>query len=459
MRTPCFLTLIAALSLTGSARADTVFAVHTDFFSPGTASALSVHAPWDAKEDIVTVGSDPVVRNAFGHVYVVNRFGSDDVMVIDPRSASTSHAFSLGAGSNPQDIALITPDDAFVTRFNSRWLYRVNPMTGVVTDSVDLGGFADADGLPEMVMMTVDGDRVFVQLQRLNQDGFFEPVPPSYLAVIDVTTGRLVDTDASREGVQAIELTGLNPGQKMTVDADARRLYVSTIGSFGALDAGIEVIDLDALSSLGFVSTEAQLGGDVGGFAIVNDDVGVAYASNDFFFTTALVRFDMNTGALMDSLFVTPSFVSSLAYHAETSQLFMTDRDANAPGLRVFDPLAGVEITTEPIDAGTAPPIDLTIVADATVDVPGSLASLPPVVRAAPNPSASRTVFRFDAEAASSLAVYDVAGRLVRRLDVAAGARAASWDLTDAQGRHVANGVYVVRVPGLGATGRVVVTR
>ncbi|HMB70377.1 MAG TPA: FlgD immunoglobulin-like domain containing protein, partial [bacterium] len=65
------------------------------------------------------------------------------------------------------------------------------------------------------------------------------------------------------------------------------------------------------------------------------------------------------------------------------------------------------------------------------------------------------------ARAAAAIALVDVSGRLVRRLDVAAGASAVRWDGGAADGRRVSSGVYFLRLTGQGAGGsaRIVVVR
>lgn len=81
------------------------------------------------------------------------------------------------------------------------------------------------------------------------------------------------------------------------------------------------------------------------------------------------------------------------------------------------------------------------------------------VLRAAPNPFASSTQVRFaipaQGVASHSLAIYDLAGRLVRRISSGAlsgGAHAATWDGRDSQGSAVAAGVYLARLEANGAT-------
>jgi hypothetical protein len=73
------------------------------------------------------------------------------------------------------------------------------------------------------------------------------------------------------------------------------------------------------------------------------------------------------------------------------------------------------------------------------------------VLRASPNPFNPRTTIRFDLPDAGQarLAVYDVAGRLVKVLvegETLAGSHEAVWDGRDASGRAVPSGSYLARL-------------
>jgi hypothetical protein len=88
-----------------------------------------------------------------------------------------------------------------------------------------------------------------------------------------------------------------------------------------------------------------------------------------------------------------------------------------------------------------------------TVDAP-AIAGAPGRLRAAPNPFRAATVI--EASGRGDVEIFDVQGRLVRRLHPS-GERAV-WDGTDAAGRRVAAGAYLVRqaVRGEVHTARVV---
>jgi flagellar hook assembly protein FlgD len=70
---------------------------------------------------------------------------------------------------------------------------------------------------------------------------------------------------------------------------------------------------------------------------------------------------------------------------------------------------------------------------------------------AAPNPFNPRTTIRFDLPAAGTvrLAIYDVAGRLVKVLvegEIPAGSHEAVWDGRDTSGRSAPSGSYLARL-------------
>ena len=103
----------------------------------------------------------------------------------------------------------------------------------------------------------------------------------------------------------------------------------------------------------------------------------------------------------------------------------------------------------------------LLLVADGT--------SVPQTVSlAAPHPNPARTWaalrFGLPRNAAVSIAIFDVTGRLVRELagtQFAAGEHALTWDLCDSGGAPVSSGLLFVRMnaDGLTRTGRLVVVR
>lgn len=449
-RTIMLLALIAA-----PCRAeDFLFAVTTDYETSGQTARVELETPWSPQTNLEPIGSDPVVRSWRNKIYVINRLFADDVQVLDPGAGyDTVLEFSVGAGSNPQDIAFVDDARAYVSRYESVWLYEVNPSTGAITDSIDLGAFADADGLPEMAQMAVWDGHLFVQLQRIDR-GTWTPVPPAYLAVIDLATNALVDADRSSPGVQAIPLAVTNPSGPARLDEGAGKMYVGGVGAYLVNDGGVERIDLATLSSDGIVATEAQLGGDLGVFALAGGK-GFATVSNDFFFTTRVVSFDLAAGTLLDTLYTTDGYIPDMECDMGTSHLFVADRKVTAPGVHVFDTGSGARLTPAPISVGL-PPADLEIVRGVEAGVDHTAASemmrLGRGAWAEPNPvrGDTRLFFRASGSAASTATIYDIRGRVIRELvgaeSAANGYAFLSWDGRDRNGRVAPPGTYFSRI-------------
>jgi hypothetical protein len=272
--------------------------------------------------------------------------------VIDPNTFRTILQFSVGAGSNPHDILVVDRRTAYVSRHASYLLWEVDPSTGALKSTIDLSGFADEDGIPEMSMMARDGHHLFVQIQRL--EGGQVIVPPSYLAVIDIRTNQLVDTDPGRDGVQGITLTGLVPSFKMEIDEPSRRLYVNEPSEIHVPDGGVDEIDLDTLTSLGFITTEMQNLLDISGFVLVSPVKGYLITHSDFPHSSHLQPFSRIDGSgLGDQLTATFTQVDSLVHDPVTDQLFFPDPLVD--GVLVFDATTQVLLSQDPVDTGAGP--------------------------------------------------------------------------------------------------------
>jgi hypothetical protein len=343
--------------------AEHVFVVTSDGASGNTA-ALAIDPPWTPLPDLEPIGGEAIVRHFFGKHYVVNR-DVGTIQVIDPATFETIVEFSVGAASRPQDILVVGRHQAYVSRHESAVLLEVDPTDGAVKDTIDLGAFADADGLPEMSMMALDGKHLFVQIQRLDRRASMAPVVPSYLAVVDVSTNQLVDVAPAIPGLQAIRLTGLVPSFKMFVEPETRRLYVSEPADFCCEhEGGIDEIDLDLLRALGHVTTEQKLQTlDLGAFTMISADEGYAVTHTEIVESTHVTAFSRETGAPTGQAYTTLfGSVRSLAHDPETSQVFFPDfTNDGTIGVVVFDSTTDETLTRAPIDAG-GPPTDLVIV-------------------------------------------------------------------------------------------------
>ena len=337
----------------------------------GNSAALELDPPWMVDPDLEAVGARAVVRYFFGRHYVVND-SSGDIQVIDPATFDTVLRFSVGPDSRPQDILVIDPQTAYVSRYNSTLLYKVNPATGEMLGQIDLAIFADADGFPEMSMMALDRNHLFIQIQRIDRAVGENPVVPSYLAVVDVTTDQLVDVNSQKAGAPGIVLVGRVPSLKMHIDSRARRLFVLTPGVRLDVSDGIEEVDLDGLTSLGFVFPEKQSIGDVGAFVMVSPDRGYALGHTDITESSHLFMFTREDGRVTNELYLTFDIIRSMAYDPGTASLFFPDSGALTPGIHILDTTTNTGLVSSPIPTGL-PPRDLVIARPLT---PGAAADL-----------------------------------------------------------------------------------
>lgn len=345
--------------------AASVFVVTTDF-QTGSYAVFPVDAPGDIAVSLGRLHSDAVALHHDSLVYVINRLGGDSIQALDPRAGfATLWECSVGNGTNPHDLIFAAPDKAYVPLYERRELLIVDPSVGAtcegfVRGSIDLGPLTDADGVPEMDTGAIVGGRLFLTLQRLDRDAFFRPSEDSLLAVIDVASDALIDVDPSTDAIDGIVLAGKNPftgGQGLMFDGDGN-IVVNDVGSFGDLaDGGIERIDPRTLTSLGFLMTETELGGNLTDFVLVDERTGYAVVT-DLQFRNFLVRIDPTERRIVDTLIASDEYLVDLELEPTRGELYLTDRTLRAPGIRIFRTSDGVELTPEPIDTGL-PPFDV----------------------------------------------------------------------------------------------------
>lgn len=455
-----FVTVVGAAMVLPLSRAageppwDYVVSVNSDYDVSGRVSVVDAVPPWSVDDPVATVHSDASARYHDGLVYVINHLYGDNIQVLDPsQDFATVLQFSVGPGSNPQDMAFVSGSRAYVSRNESALLYEVDPTTGAVTDSIDLSPMADADGLPEMSGMALRGGLLFVALQRLDRDYYWTPVPPSYLAVVDTATNEVVDVDTLTPGVQGVELPVTNPYRDILVDEDEGLLYVACSGSWGSLDGGIVEVDPVALEAVGLVSTEMQLGGEFYDFTLpVAGRAHAVVSTSSPSWEQFCVAFDWTTGEKLENVWKPGGYsVMDVEVHEGSGQLFLADRTYESPGVRVFDVSDGTQLTTGPVTA-SLPPHDLLVVGDEVAAVeqadwdPASMR-----LSARPNPSSGDCALAFLLSGAGRVraVVHDASGRLVRVLadrPFPAGEVSLAWDGRDEHGRAVASAVYFVRV-------------
>ena len=445
---------VSLLLLANSASAQSDLFVITTDFSTGSTAFLAANAA-EAEVNLLGIHSDAVGHYHDGRVYIVNRLGQDNILVLDAMDLRTPLTqFSVGNGANPHDIEIVAPDKAYVTRYDAASLLIVNPQNGAELGEIDLSAFADADGLPEVSQIVRVGDRLYLSCQRLDRNGGWGPVDVSYLIVVDLATDTLVDVDPDAEGMQGIALSAANPNSMAVV---GEQIAVGVVVGFGDRAGGVEIVDTATNRSLGLAVSEEDLGGDITSMVLVDQDRGYAVVADENF-ANSVRPFELSSGTVGASLEnISGGFIPSLAVDGD--RLIVADRgsfaDPASAGLKFYDAATGAFLSG-PIDTGL-PPQDIVVLSDVTIPtaVEETADALPQefaLEAAYPNPFNASVQIPFavwQANTPVELTVHDVLGRTVRTLiagPMDTGRHVLHWDGRNAAGEPVGNGAYLVQL-------------
>jgi hypothetical protein len=432
---------------------DYLFVLTAEYdYTAGNFSLVDLDSFENHDNNLGALHADAIARAYGGLVYVINRYGADNIQVLDPEDGfATVRQFTTGAGSNPQDICFVHEERAFVTRYDAPELWEVNPLTGENTDAIDLSALADPDGLPEMHAMAICGELLYVTLQRLDRDNYWLPVPPSYLAVIDLETNTLLDADPGSPGLQGVALMATNPKGSIHVDPLTGDFLIAETGSYGVLDGGIERLDPTCRQSAGFVVTEDTLGGDLDLWDSLAGHRGFAVVLSPTW-TTAVVAFDLQTGHNLGTVIASSEFAyPHLMVDPTRRQLLLADFSYAAPGLRAFSTDSLGPLTPEPVDVGLYPRWLLPLQGPNSTAPEGVAVAWTADFMARPQPAVDgvNLLWSGTLQERATLEILDLEGRclavLVHEQVIPTGFEQ-RWTGRDDRGRRLPAGIYLARL-------------
>lgn len=213
-------------------------------------------------DSLAAVTGDTVVVVDGGAVWALNRSNQNSLRRYAPEDLRVPlWEVSTGEASNPQDLA-ICGGEAWVSRYESNRLLRLNPEDGSTLGETDLSAYADEDGLAELNDLVAIGDTLYVTAQQLNRDHAYQAEGGLILA-LDCGSG---------------EVTGSwSPGPNPTIEllGDARLLvrtgvYFDADGAF-LYDGGVRLLDTEAGELGQPLITEQELGKNLGGAAAAGE--------------------------------------------------------------------------------------------------------------------------------------------------------------------------------------------
>ena len=320
-----------------------VAAVSGDFVATGILS--TVDAPSlavDSGAVAGVAGADPAIRRLGDELFVINRFGGDNVTIVDAGTLALVDQLATGSGSNPQDVAVVG-DKLYVAALGADSVLVIDRTDPDPIVEIDLSTLDD-DGFPDCVSAAAVGTRVYVVCGLL--DNFAADVAAK-LVVID-TTDDSVET--------SIDLPSRNPlGWLEAVGSD---LYMVTVPDFQDYSEGCLVrITTGATPTATCAISNDAIDGYLTEISPAGDQVwGVRYAYDASFNGSGdVVPVDLDAdtiGTVVDAAGVQATDLTSCGDH-----VFIADKAAGAEGLRVYqvEGTSLVELSTAPLDIGLPP--------------------------------------------------------------------------------------------------------
>jgi hypothetical protein len=290
-----------------------------------------------------SVQGDSVLRSDGQRLFVVNRT-ANNVTVIGRDGSQigwrVEQQFSTGADSNPQDVAIVG-DKVYLPLYGSKDLL-VRDLVTQEQKGIDLSSY-DTDGNPDANSASVVGGKVLVTLDLLDWSGMF-PVPRG--------NGKVVLVDPTSDTVVGdVPLSYENPyGFMFPWNGGA---VVASVTDYSGVTGCLHALSMDPPAARCLAENSA-LGGTVSAIAVGPDATYLAVSSFDADFNQVahLRRLGADGTLEPGSLAPDDQLPTDVAW-APSGHLVYTD--SKVGGLRIYDPIAGAEITAAPVNIGLAP--------------------------------------------------------------------------------------------------------
>ena len=290
--------------------------------------------------------SDPVLRHIGASLYIVNRSVGENVTILDAHTLSPTGQFSTGAGSDPQDVAVVG-DKLYIPATGTAGVVVMTLPSGSTT-TIDLAAaVGDPDGKPDCVSAIAVGTDVYVACDLL--DATFTPRAVGKVAVIDTTTDTVRTT---------ISLPYKNPlgffVQTPASSTYAGDLLIPTVPDFDHYTTGcVARVTTGATPTASCAITNMAAGGFVTE-ATINDKLWLSVVVDANFSTVSgqVRSVDLATGTLSASASPTTEQIGDVAACPDGS-VVAVDTKMNAAGVRVYS--GATERTTEAVAIGLPP--------------------------------------------------------------------------------------------------------
>ncbi|HOO55911.1 MAG TPA: hypothetical protein PLN69_03750 [bacterium] len=306
-----------------------------------------------------TIDEDSIVVTSDDYVYVIGRYNTSSISVFDPsNNMSLVKQYSVGDGSNPHDIEIISSTKAYVTRYELGTILIVNPNTGDELGTIDLSGVDTTDGIPEMDSMVRVGNKVFVTVQRLDRNNYWSASGPGLVVVIDTETDEIIDVDPSTDTTDFITLRGYNPSV-ISYSELYGKIFISCAGDYfnASVTGGIDTVDPDSYATAHLID-KADLAGSEGDtvnpgeILVISATKGYAVVSINWS-TTVLVAFDPSGQSSPETIYQPGGYINTLSVDPY-GYLLVPERNTSNPGI-VFINTIDNSVTGSIVNMGLPP--------------------------------------------------------------------------------------------------------
>lgn len=300
----------------------------------------------------IQLNQDSKVISAGENIFVLERYGADNIVLIDQKGQKIKWQQSFETNDNPSDVVKASDTEVWVGLEGPNKIVKVAVADGKVTKTIKTDDFAKAEGqFANVVDLEVSGDTLFALFRRAVAGWPAGYPDPGLLAMYKLNDGTLLDT---------IRLAKVDPSAMAFVNG---KLYVASAGQYDASGAtladdtrGIEVVDFAQKASTTVVDG-TKLGGGISSFA-VDAKNGIAYAAiYKNYGDVPLVQVDLSAKTVT-SIAGVSDVEGSLAFDAATSSLYIGDRVYGSEAVYVYK--AG-KVSKLEAAAGVLPPYSITI--------------------------------------------------------------------------------------------------
>jgi DNA-binding beta-propeller fold protein YncE len=289
----------------------------------------------------MAVATDAILRAGDGVIYVVNRYGFDNLVVLDATDYHVVTQISTGAGSNPQDVAVAAANRLYVPLYASGKILILDPSQSAgheAVGSVDLTGI---DPTP------TPGPAVFVGGQVLVALGFIDQT--TYAAR---RAGMIVVIDPQTDTITArFDMQSENPFNRLAPVPGSARAVVDGAADFGGTAGCFELVDVAAQTST-CVVTNATCGGWSGAPSVAPEGDVYAAVAAGFSADGTVCHFKLDGTVVRTGITATGASFTDLAVDDRGDLLV---GDVKTPGLWVYDRATDGLRLTAPLDLGDAP--------------------------------------------------------------------------------------------------------